>query len=78
MAQISTVIIPKYTYVFLFAELGDKHVHENPAVLSLGVLFYRWHNHLARIFTSDNTEKLPAADIFAKSRKWVIASLQVY
>ncbi|XP_069121720.1 dual oxidase-like [Argopecten irradians] len=57
-------------------KLGDKHVHQNPAVLSLGVLFHRWHNHLADKFTREDDKKSAPADIFAKSRKWVIASLQ--
>ncbi|OWF46058.1 Dual oxidase [Mizuhopecten yessoensis] len=57
-------------------KLGDKHVHENPAVLSLGVLFYRWHNYLAKKFIHEDQENLSQADLFAKSRKWVIASLQ--
>ena len=28
--------------------LGDPRTNQNPAFLTLGILFYRWHNVLAR------------------------------
>ncbi|XP_067686198.1 dual oxidase 2-like [Haliotis asinina] len=55
--------------------LGDTHVYENPGILSLGVLFFRYHNYRA-----DHIRKyhpnLSSDEIFERSRRWVIASLQ--
>ena len=60
---------------FIFSELGDKHSQENPALLSFSVLFFRWHNHLADKFMEESND---GADMtFARTRHWVIASLQV-
>lgn len=55
-------------------KLGDKHSQENPALLSFSVLFFRWHNHLADKFMEESND---GADMtFARTRHWVIASLQ--
>ncbi|KAJ8306876.1 hypothetical protein KUTeg_014960 [Tegillarca granosa] len=56
-------------------KLGDPHVHENPALLSFGVLFFRWHNYLAKKFVYEHPE-WSAGEVFYKSRRWVMASLQ--
>ena len=58
------------------AELGDKHVQENPALLSLSVLFFRWHNYLVGRHNSQEPHGFD--ETFSKTRHWVIASLQVY
>jgi len=55
--------------------LGDPRVHQNPAILTFGILFYRWHNVLAdrvkRSHPSWSDE-----DIFQSARRLNIASLQ--
>ena len=57
------------------SELGDKHAQENPAILSLGVMFFRWHNYLADKFMQNGNHGVD--ETFSKTRHWVIASLQV-
>ncbi|XP_050407076.1 dual oxidase 2 [Patella vulgata] len=58
-----------------FWRLGDSHIYENPALLSLGLVFFRYHNYKAdQIMT--NEPRLSNNEIFDKSRRWVIASLQ--
>ncbi|KAL3836846.1 hypothetical protein ACJMK2_022259 [Sinanodonta woodiana] len=56
-------------------KLGDKHVQENPALVSLAVLFFQWHNHLAKIFHKQHPDWTPD-EVFTKTRHWVKASLQ--
>ena len=58
----------------LISEFGDSHSHENPALLSLSLLFYRWHNFLVKQFRKS---KLSEEDLFYKARSKVIATLQV-
>lgn len=55
---------------------GDNHVYENPALLSFGVLFFRYHNILVRNITRQNTNMTSAVDVFYKARQWLIASMQ--
>ena len=55
--------------------LGDPRTNQNPAYLSLGILFYRWHNVLASRIKS----RYPLwrdEDIFQAARRWNIATLQ--
>ena len=55
--------------------LGDRRTNQNPAILTIGILMFRWHNVLAERFQlaypswSDE-------DVFQKARRMVIASLQ--
>lgn len=58
------------------AEVGDKHAQESPAMLSLSVLLFRWHNYVVDHFVKDAAYK-DFDEVFAEARKWVIASLQV-
>ena len=60
----------------LISELGDKHSQEHPGILSFSVLFFRWHNFLADKFMQEGSEGVDHT--FAKTRHWVIASLQVH
>ncbi|XP_061175902.1 dual oxidase-like [Saccostrea echinata] len=55
---------------------GDEHVYENPALLSFGVLFFRYHNSLVQKITRQNTNITSAVDVFYKARQWLTASLQ--
>ena len=61
---------------FSISELGDKHSQEHPGILSFSVLFFRWHNFLADKFMQEGSEGVDHT--FAKTRHWVIASLQVH
>ncbi|XP_064597557.1 LOW QUALITY PROTEIN: dual oxidase-like [Liolophura sinensis] len=55
--------------------LGDPHVQENPALLSLAVLFYRWHNKLVDDFKEKDPSLTPH-ELFYTARKWVVATYQ--
>lgn len=54
-------------------QFGDPSSHENPALLTLSVLFFRWHNFLVKQ-TADAS--LSKEDLFYKARSKVIATLQ--
>lgn len=66
---------PSFSNIITIVELGDKHVQENPALLSLGVLFFRWHNYL--VDKLDSQKHHGFDETFSRARQWVIASLQV-
>ncbi|KAI1304155.1 Dual oxidase [Halotydeus destructor] len=55
--------------------LGDPRTNQNPPILALGILMFRWHNTLAdrvRVEFPDWSDE----DIFQRARRLVIASLQ--
>uniref|UniRef100_A0AAR5PYW1 NAD(P)H oxidase (H2O2-forming) n=1 Tax=Dendroctonus ponderosae TaxID=77166 RepID=A0AAR5PYW1_DENPD len=55
--------------------LGDPRTNQNPALLTLGILFFRWHNVMAERIQRTN----PAwsdEDVFQKARRVVVATLQ--
>jgi NAD(P)H oxidase len=56
--------------------LGDARSNQNPALLAFGILFFRWHNVLARRIHSEYPHWLDE-DVFQRARRLVIASLQV-
>ncbi|GFX61465.1 dual oxidase [Trichonephila clavipes] len=56
--------------------LGDPRIHQNPALLSLGVVFHRWHNVIAERVHSQHPDWTDE-DIFQRARRIVIATLQV-
>jgi dual oxidase len=60
---------------FNFAELGNPRGNENPFLLTFGVLWFRWHNALAREIKKANP-MWKSERIFNEARKWVIASHQ--
>jgi dual oxidase len=55
--------------------LGDPRVNQNPALLAIGILFYRWHNVQATI-VQQNHPTWQDEDIFQAARRRVIATLQ--
>ena len=55
--------------------LGDPRVNQNPALLSLGIVFYRWHNLQAAKIQDEHPE-WNDEDIFQQARRRVIATLQ--
>lgn len=59
-------------------ELGNTHVYENPALLSLGLLFFKWHNVQAeKLETSPESKDWSSDRVFYAARRWVIATQQV-
>ena len=61
---------PAHMYV-----LGDPRTNQNPALLSFGLLFYRWHNVLAERGGKQHPS-WSDEDIFQSARRLNIASLQ--
>ncbi|XP_012281785.1 dual oxidase 2 isoform X2 [Orussus abietinus] len=58
-----------------YFKLGNPRGNENPFLLTFGIVWFRWHNHLAyrikRINPNWSGDK-----IFNEARKWVIATQQ--
>lgn len=55
--------------------LGDPRTNQNPAILAIGILMFRWHNTLAervQLMHPDWSDE----DVFQMSRRFVIATLQ--
>ncbi|XP_059617846.1 dual oxidase [Phlebotomus argentipes] len=55
--------------------LGDPRTNQNPGLLSFAILFFRWHNVLARRIKKQHPTWTDE-DIFQRARRIVIASLQ--
>ncbi|CAH1982304.1 unnamed protein product [Acanthoscelides obtectus] len=55
--------------------LGDPRTNQNPALLALSILFYRWHNTVASRIQTHNPD-WSDEDVFQKARRIVIATLQ--
>lgn len=69
------LIIVNNFFFFFPSVLGNPRGNENPFVLALSIIWFRWHNVLAEQFAkrypgwSDDT-------IYNEARKWVIATQQ--
>ncbi|XP_022235000.1 dual oxidase-like, partial [Limulus polyphemus] len=55
--------------------LGNPQTNQDPALLSFGILFFRWHNVLASRIQEEHPE-WSDEDVFHRARQWVIATLQ--
>ncbi|CAG9862185.1 unnamed protein product [Phyllotreta striolata] len=55
--------------------LGDARTNQNPALLTISVLFFRWHNVVASRISKHNPD-WSDEDVFQKARRIVIATLQ--
>ncbi|RWS13819.1 dual oxidase 2-like isoform X1 [Dinothrombium tinctorium] len=66
---------PKLLPVSRFFRLGDRRGNENPFLLTMGVLWFRWHNFIAEGL-ADLHNDWSDEKIFNEARKWVIASQQ--
>ncbi|CAG0912911.1 unnamed protein product, partial [Notodromas monacha] len=55
--------------------LGDPRTNQNPALLTFGVLFFRWHNVLARRVQQQHPDYTDE-QVFQRARRLVIASMQ--
>ena len=56
--------------------LGDPRTNQNPALLSFGILFHRWHNVLAARVQKQHPD-WPDEEVFERARRLVIACMQV-
>lgn len=55
--------------------MGNPRGNENPYLLTFGVIWFRWHNFLAKCLAKRNRD-WSNERIFNEARKWVIASQQ--
>ncbi|CAL4074334.1 unnamed protein product [Meganyctiphanes norvegica] len=55
--------------------LGDQRTNQNPALLSFGILLFRWHNKLA-LKMADEHPEWQDEEIFQRTRRLVIAHMQ--
>lgn len=62
--------------MYFLSGMGDPDAFENPAVLTLSLLFYRYHNEIADEIRGKN-QNLSSDEVFDLSRRWVIGALQV-
>ncbi|KAG7154097.1 Dual oxidase 2-like [Homarus americanus] len=58
-----------------FFKLGNPRGNENPFILTFGILWYRWHNHIAE-YLDKRHPRWTDEKIFNEARKWVIATYQ--
>ncbi|XP_071091375.1 dual oxidase 2-like [Haliotis cracherodii] len=58
-----------------FFLMGNTRGHENPFLLSLQIIWFRWHNHLADEISRTNTT-LTDEQVFEEARRRVIAHFQ--
>lgn len=61
--------------IFLLV-MGDPRTNQNPALLAFGILFFRWHNVVAARIHAQHPNWTDE-EIFQKTRRYVIATLQV-
>ena len=64
------------TCYFLVTVLGDPMTNQNPAILAIGILFFRYHNRIANKLQKDHPD-WSDEEIFQRSRRFVIATIQV-
>lgn len=58
-----------------FFKLGNPRGNENTFLLTFGILWFRWHNVLAKTIRNQHAD-LPSEKVFNEARKWVIATQQ--
>ncbi|XP_017767878.1 PREDICTED: dual oxidase-like [Nicrophorus vespilloides] len=58
-----------------FFKLGNPRGNENTFLLTFGILWFRWHNYLAKSIRGLHRD-WPSEKVFNEARKWVIATQQ--
>ncbi|XP_047475214.1 dual oxidase 2-like [Penaeus chinensis] len=58
-----------------FFKLGNPRGNENPFLLTFGIVWFRWHNHVARYLRRVH-RGWSGERVFNEARKWVIATYQ--
>jgi len=56
--------------------LGDPRSNQNPALLSFGILLFKWHNVLAERVQLEHPD-WSDEEVFQRARRFVVATLQV-
>lgn len=64
------------TYLYHISVLGDPRTNQNPALLTLSILFFRYHNFVASQIQRSNPD-WSDEDVFQRARRTVVATLQV-
>ena len=64
------------TNLFIYLVLGDPRTNQNPAILAIGVVFFRYHNVIAARIQNEHPE-WSDEEIFQRARRLVVAALQV-
>jgi len=73
---LQAVFITYTDRVFMFLVLGDPRSNQNPALLSFGILLFKWHNVIADRVQQDHPD-WSDEEVFQKARRFVVATLQV-
>jgi len=55
--------------------LGDPRTNQNPAILAIGIVFYRYHNVMAKVVQQSHPD-WSDEEIFQRARRLVVATLQ--
>ncbi|XP_043256112.1 dual oxidase 2-like [Colletes gigas] len=58
-----------------FFKLGNPRGNENPFLLTFGIIWFRWHNHVAR-YIKHQCPDCSSEKVYNEARKWVIATQQ--
>ena len=75
--SISFIAWHKWINVFLYPiVLGDPRTNQNPAILAIGIVFFRYHNVIAAKVQEEHPE-WSDEEIFQRARRIVVAVLQV-
>lgn len=62
--------------LLILSVLGDPRTNQNPAILAIGIMFFRYHNVIATKVQQKNPTWTDE-EIFQRTRRLVVASLQV-
>ncbi|CAK8698108.1 unnamed protein product [Clavelina lepadiformis] len=54
---------------------GNPRGNENPFLMSVGIIWFRWHNYMAERFRNQNPD-WPDQKIFEMARRWTVATYQ--
>jgi len=73
---LQTVFLTFTNHVFMCIVLGDPRSNQNPALLSFGILLFKWHNVIADRVQQDHPD-WSDEEVFQKARRFVVATLQV-
>lgn len=73
---LQTVFLTCTNRVFMCIVLGDPRSNQNPALLSFGILLFKWHNVIADRVQQDHPD-WSDEEVFQKARRFVVATLQV-
>ena len=60
----------------LFVVVGDPHTHQNPGLMLMSIVWFRYHNALADRLSKEHPD-WPDEALYQAARKRVTAALQV-